>query len=132
MKRRRLAFCRATRSFLAVFAGAGALLRFPATLCLWNESELFRRTTGNPEVISSPVGLVPTNALVVFYSRVVGKPEGIQVPRCGLVLRSRLLESNLRAWPRPVPIRAIGPSSRVQTRTPPTGLPPPYCPSFMQ
>jgi hypothetical protein len=34
--------------------------------------------TGNPEVISSPVGLVPRNALVLTepsYSRMVDKPE---------------------------------------------------------
>jgi hypothetical protein len=39
------------------------------------------RITGNPEVISSPVGLVPTNALVLSGPanfRVVGNPEVIQ------------------------------------------------------
>jgi hypothetical protein len=45
----------------------------------------YRRLPGfrpgdNPEVISSPVGLVPTNAFAMSYSRVVGKPEVIIGP----------------------------------------------------
>ena len=35
-------------------------------------------TISNPEVISSPVGLVPTNALVAINSRIVGKQEAIR------------------------------------------------------
>jgi hypothetical protein len=41
------------------------------------------RMTGNPEVSSSPVGLVPTNALVLtelVKSRMVGNPEVILRP----------------------------------------------------
>jgi len=41
--------------------------------------------TGNPEVISSPVGLVSTNALVSIQrssSRIVGKPELIVGSGC--------------------------------------------------
>jgi hypothetical protein len=36
--------------------------------------------TGNPEVISSPVGLVPTNALLGGTEGVVGNPEAIAAP----------------------------------------------------
>jgi hypothetical protein len=41
--------------------------------------------TRNPEVISSPVGLVPTNALVLtepINSRMVGKPEAMARMGC--------------------------------------------------
>jgi len=38
------------------------------------------RVTGKPEVIGSSVGLVPRNALVVFYSRVVDHSETIPGP----------------------------------------------------
>ena len=55
------------------------------------------RLTGKPEIISSPLGLVPTNALVLtglatFW--VVGKPEGYPTWTEGLVLRSRLVGSH--------------------------------------
>src|SRR5713226_5924842 len=35
------------------------------------------RVMGSPEVISSPVGLVPRNALVLLNVRMAGKPEEI-------------------------------------------------------
>src|SRR5229473_7447113 len=55
-------------------------------------------------ITSSPIAYVPFPGICLTpYSpggsetqssgRIVGKPEGIRVPRCGLALRSRLMES---------------------------------------
>ena len=65
---------------------------------------LFFGITGNPEVISSPVGLVPINALVVIddaNSRMVDKPDVIQrrggaKPISTLGATLRLVEKHIR------------------------------------
>ena len=49
--------------------------------------------TSNPEVITSPLGLVPRNALIAANSPFVGHKEAIERDP-GLVMGSRLVESD--------------------------------------
>src|SRR5258708_5950993 len=60
-----------------------------------------RRTPfeGSPPSGIYLIGSVNTRAFVATNSRIVG-PEGIRVPRCGLVPGRRLVENDLGGWHR--------------------------------